>query len=59
MIHRTRDPSNVSVVAPGGCQNAAKQEREFEMGSIITVLLFLAIWFALQYWILPRLGLPT
>lgn len=29
------------------------------MNSILTVTLVLVIWFALQIWILPRLGVPT
>ncbi len=29
------------------------------MNSIVSMLLFLAVWFALQYWILPRLGVST
>ncbi len=29
------------------------------MESMLTILVFLAAWIALQVWILPRLGVPT
>jgi len=29
------------------------------MDSMLSVLLFLGIWFAVQVWLLPKLGVPT
>ncbi len=29
------------------------------MENAVTILLVLAIWFVLQTWVLPRLGVPT
>jgi hypothetical protein len=29
------------------------------MDNIVTMIVFLAVWFVLQTWLLPRLGVPT
>ena len=29
------------------------------MNSIVSMVIFFAVWFALQYWILPKLGVST
>lgn len=29
------------------------------MGGLLAALLFVAVWFFLQAWLLPRLGVPT
>jgi hypothetical protein len=29
------------------------------MGSLLPFALFLVVWFVLQYWLLPKMGVPT
>lgn len=29
------------------------------MDSLLTFALFLVVWFGLQYWLLPKMGVPT
>ena len=29
------------------------------MGSLLPFALFLVVWFGLQYWLLPKMGVPT
>jgi hypothetical protein len=46
------------MAAVGAIRCDTNKQGEF-MDSILLPLLVLAAWFALQVWVLPRLGVPT